>query len=678
MAYPQPGNPWPQPGNAGSPPGYGQIGQMPQQYGQMPQGYGQPPNSMQASDLINADALPEWLRNVGQGPSATPPAPPPQSNGNGRAGAYSAQLAGNGRGAPAGFGQPNAPSGPRYAPTTGNVAGPSGSGQLGFGQPAATLFDESALPDWLRQASMGQEIEVAPPARQHLPGAAPGYPAYGMPGGAGSSEAGAAGHNGYQAPPAAPRMPERNQPAPHMAPPSQASAFPSLEQAGAYRPAPPSQTGVSGHSLLDPGALPAWLGGQPGAQMHSPNGMSPNISGMSAQSLVDESALPQWLRAEPNLPATPPAPSYGTPASSGSPAASTNQGMSGWGATPASAEPLPQWLNQVYTDANVPRTEQRPAGMPMTGGLGAPGYGAPNPGSFSPNLTGGTVSAADFVDESALPEWLKSQGAAENGGNAATPPNAYPPSVVPPFSPAPQVPPATGSLLAGTVPEHRAAPLYSPSGAASDEPPARFSASDLIDPSAIPSWVTGQSPAPEQSFSSANGWTVKQAAAPSVQQERDATFGTSYGGTGERGRESGYLRGAEPADASWQGQPASREDSGRYHGGYGRMPEPEPNRRAAKGPGQRRGPPIPREELPPWLQRSGQAQDRESHMGQSEYEMDWDDNPQGAAPEWNDWGDQPRGGDRNSYARRDEYAEYDNAEPEQRQRGGWRRLFGRK
>jgi hypothetical protein len=168
----------------------------------------------------------------------------------------------------------------------------------------------------------------------------------------------------------------------------------------------------------------------------------------------------------------------------------------------------------------------------------------------------------------------------------------------------------------------------------------------LIDPSALPDWVTSQNPAPAPSFSSATGWTVKQpAAAPIAEDDEEA-----------------WQSGGRYPDA-----PPPR----RYNSSYGRMPdmpEAELDRRGTgNGIGRRRGPPIPSNELPVWLQGAGGRQ------------ADWEDGAQEAAPQWDDWDDDSYADDGNGYARQNEYAQDDyDAEPAPEQRGGWRRIFGRK
>ena len=92
------------------------------------------------------------------------------------------------------------------------------------------------------------------------------------------------------------------------------------------------------------------------------------------------------------------------------------------------------------------------------------------------------MSASQFVDESALPEWLQMQGgqpvAGSNGnGNGAGQP--WGAQQRPPQAP-PSVPPRAPA------------------------PPNRFSASDLVDPNAMPQWAQGGEAAP--TFDAASGW----------------------------------------------------------------------------------------------------------------------------------------------------------------------------
>src|SRR6185369_8172541 len=107
-----------------------------------------------------------------------------------------------------GMGQRPAPQG--YQP--GAQAGQQGGGRMNAG----AFFDESALPDWLRQSPDTPQMPSPP---QNMPGQA-------MPPAMGG-----------------------------------ASAFPSIEQAGQYQAGPPAVGGMPANSLLDSSALPQWLGG---------------------------------------------------------------------------------------------------------------------------------------------------------------------------------------------------------------------------------------------------------------------------------------------------------------------------------------------------------------------------------------------------------------------------------
>lgn len=276
------------------------------------------------------------------------------------------------------------------------------------------LVSEEALPDWLRQASVesGQ-----PTQRQPAPGT-PGMPA-------------------YSPPPASPQAPQLPMPsygagvAPIPAqepqfPRPDASAFPSLESAGSYQ-APLVGGGLSASSLLDPNALPTWLGGQGDAA--TSNGMRGG-EGMRAQSLVDETALPEWLRNEPASPQQQPValPPPATPAWGGF-GPSSSMAAPSPAAPPIAGAPVPLGLPPAY-HANGMVPQQPPAIMG-----GQPG-----------------MSASQLVDPDALPEWMKADGGDGGNGRAAQPRG---------------------------------------NGQSAAAPQGGWSASDLIDPSMLPGWVRG-------------------------------------------------------------------------------------------------------------------------------------------------------------------------------------------
>ena len=142
--------------------------------------------------------------------------------------------------------------------------------------------------------------------------------------------------------------------------------------------------GLPGQSLLDTSALPQWLGGPAGEREHAAPEPALGGDGMRAHALVDERSLPLWLRQEPSVSADAPAPGA----------------VSQWLASPATDEPLPTWLNQVYAAAQVPRV---PVPNPVAAPWETPNAGAP------PSL--GTMAGSQLLDDTALPEWLQAAGA---------------------------------------------------------------------------------------------------------------------------------------------------------------------------------------------------------------------------------------------------------------------------
>ncbi|HKV82940.1 MAG TPA: hypothetical protein VJN88_00190, partial [Ktedonobacterales bacterium] len=131
--------------------------------------------SFSASSLVNNDALPDWLAQASSG--ALGPIPgSPRANGSGGYGGAQPQEYGQpawygGAGqapAPGGYGQMPGPGGYGQMPGPGGYGQAPGSGGLGqapvapsYGSSSRELFDESALPDWLRQPSSGGGADMA-------------------------------------------------------------------------------------------------------------------------------------------------------------------------------------------------------------------------------------------------------------------------------------------------------------------------------------------------------------------------------------------------------------------------------------------------------------------------------------------------------------------------------------
>jgi hypothetical protein len=448
------------------------------------------------------------------------------------------------------------------------------------------------------------------------------------------------------------------------------NAFPSIEQAGSHQP-PPAQTGgVAGQSLLDPSALPQWLSGQRGAPQAPLGGGPSNPGGMAAQSLIDENALPQWLRAEPPTPAAP-----------AMPAAAPQPGqpnVSEWLTSSAASEPMPPWLSQMYNDTQgaqpqAPSAPTAATGMPPGGAQLAP--------------SGGTLPANGLMDETALPDWLRSQAAEPGRGAPAQEERA-----------APRYVPGSGF---GAAPESQ--PADENTG---EEPVARFSASDLIDPDSLPSWAQGASGGTQAqpTFSSTSGWTSQMPEAGT-----SSHAGAAGPSGGWQSDELAASRGGTPPSLDWQGGvPADRDPWGQSSwqpnaswpsdSGYGgRAPDSA----------RRRGPPIPPNELPPWLRggQSGQGAaggyppagaprgqapyqqydqygQYEQHNGDPQgYPQDtgaWSAEPGGE--QWQNWDDGQQAGEpyqRERYQQPQGYPPQEHTD-EREQRRGWRRFFGRR
>jgi len=732
-----------------------------------------PRDGVSLSDMISEENLPEWLRGAADAPGGAPGAP-------NRNAAYP----------PYQQGQPpqwNAPRGPAYPASgyppsgypgyaadpraTGNMAtasAPSAYPQASAPSVSAGQFvDESALPDWLRQVGGADPARQPGPLNQPQPPNAP-YPApsgYPQPG------------YGQGYPPSGQLAPPQGVQAPQ---PS--AAFPSLDQVN-YG-APPGrpgaaqyggdQGGMAAQSLLDPGALPSWLGG--------PNGAAPQVGGargaeasgraasmgMQAGSLVDENALPQWLR---NEPATA-SPSQRVPAVA---PGSVSQWITG-----AADEPLPTWLNQVYADvpsaqpARAPQTPYIPAqGGYAQYGAGAAPQASPYGSTDVAGAAAGGVAAGQFVDESALPDWLKAQGAAPQAPYPAAPQSGY---MAPQQAYAPGYPQPQPSAPAPYQP----APSSTPLGASANgmfapqssqqfpqaEPTPSFSASDLIDPDALPSWVSGgqgrgtskqRAVSPPQPtgagrIGGAAGWdddgaTRGMGDQPGASSRRPAaTLGQATsrqprppmppGANGQPGRGGQSVASSGPLGDGWdaapaaaptpytQRQPAQQGQAGRMRldsdagawsgnaqGGQGGRPAAPP---AANGrslpPVQRgqptgglgQGAPLQRDELPTWL-RAG------SPHGQANGAQGFGAPPAQPEPTYDEWGLPDEWGADDANDGPADYADpgYDGAfeagyaearygangpgqrrapggargaqgQPDQPEKRGWRRIFGRR
>lgn len=462
-----------------------------------------------------------------------------------------------------------------------------------YGQPAARpgfsvhdLVSEEALPDWLRQASAesaqptqrqpipgtpGSPASSAyppqqppypsayPPANQHQP-PAPGYGGYGSNGYGGNGYGGNGGYPSAQADEQPVQRPD-------------ASAFPSLESAGSYQ-GPLAGGGMPASSLLDPNALPTWLGGQQGQA--APDGIRGG-EGMRAQSLVDETALPGWMRNEPASPAQAPVAAPPPPAAPG------------WGGYPAAAAP------GGY--AGMPMPMQQPMQSPA----------APVPMNGQPGF-----SANQLIDPGALPEWMRNQGQAgvpqpggmpQPGAAAAVQPgwsasDLIDPSMLPGFvrgneAPAP-APPPENNLARERTSRVPAPPVANPAAerdfGASRAGTAHRGAVSRKHQAARP---LGENEKPGWLREESQGGYGQGAYPPGRQGGADnGRNGNGYNGYGERdGYDGGYDGYGDPnayedyGDYGEYGAPNGRNGYRGQPGQRGRMPEGQTGRsRAARDP----------------------------------------------------------------------------------------------
>ncbi|PWT76989.1 MAG: hypothetical protein C5B60_03415 [Chloroflexi bacterium] len=564
----QPAGPYP----GGAPPGYGPN----------PMGAGLPPR-IPVNSLVNEGALPEWLRNAAHSGALPPPAEP------------RGIVQGNPDARGSGYRQPPT----AYPPVP---PSPAGSGNL----TAHHLFDESALPEWLRSGAAGQSPDLPTASPQALYGQG----GYGMAGA--GPQAGLIPDTGYPVAPAG-------------------AAFPSIEHAGSFQAPLSPESGLSAPSLIDSNALPQWLSGRPGDSSATNYGRD-QARGIPGNSLVDENALPQWLRNE-------------------HPAPPNQAASSTWNGSPAGNQPMASWLNQGYGDASTPRMESPYAqpsawtGYPTPMAAGKPA----NPGeSYLP----GTLAAGEFVDEAALPEWLRSQGGI--------------PGMAPPPGTLPAGQPTKGAGSPGYVaPNLQEASLLANGGAAGT-----FSASDLIDPSALPDWVRGSEAGPAASFSSTAGWTNRQPVPPAPADSRsdqpaemsawptvkqpaaNGSFSPFSASSAEQGRERIPTSELPP----W----LSNDTSGAAGPGNAKRPtarqQPNPTGRRGRAGG-----------MEPESPRNRGRRDR-SYRSRMDYEASQND------VSFNEY---------DNYDAFDEYAGYDGRYQADRRHGqperrGWRRFFGRK
>ena len=333
----------------------------------------------------------------------------------------------------------------------------------------------------------------------------------------------------------------------------------------------------------------------------------PQVGGMAGHALLDQRALPNWLAggaAQPGIgQVAQPQASSGMQARSliddqalpkwlrDQPDDAGRANASAWGGGPAAHEPMPPVLTEAYAQSQAARA-------PQLNGFGAPALPPQNTYAASP------YQPHSAARDEAAPEWLRAQA-----GNASAA--------------------AQGSALAG--------------GHAEQEPAARFAASDLIDPAALPDWVTGRAPA-APTFSSTQGWS----AAPTESESAYAATGYPNGDQGYgQDFQQGYAQDGydqQPDDGAYDGAYGGGENAqgGWDNGAWGGSDEQGAS--AYNLPQSPRNP-LAIEELPSWLRGKGGAPDPRARAAERnpwasaaapvESIDDWnDDEP------WNDGDDQ--------------------------------------
>src|SRR5260370_12663233 len=134
-----------------------------------------------------------------------------------------------------------------------------------------------------------------------------------------------------------------------------ATAAPASDQPAAVT----TPQGLAGNSLIDPGAIPAWMSEQ---SQGGPGASIGGQAGFGGNSLINMNAMPNWMR-EGGQEQRPARPEVNIPAQYGQPS-STNAGLAGPSLIDVNA--LPEWLRAG--------TGQWPAAIPASP---APAYVPP-------------------------------------------------------------------------------------------------------------------------------------------------------------------------------------------------------------------------------------------------------------------------------------------------------------
>jgi hypothetical protein len=261
---------------------------------------------------------------------------------------------------------------------------------------ASSLIDSTALPDWMRSL---QPPESAPATQQSAQPAPDATTPEWM--------------RSLQPPQSSPATQQSAQSAPDAAPdwmrslqPSQPPAF-NAQSSPSAMPDAPSAKGFSARDLLDEQSLPSWMAQQDGAAALPNTGQPAQPGSLSPSSLIDQNALPAWMTQQNGSATNSSSNKTTNPNNSKAALPNTGQPMQPGSLSPSSLidqNALPAWMQENgNASARVPSSPQQSSPAWQASRPSAQGPVAQN--AVGPN---GNIAASSFVDNDALPDWLRS------------------------------------------------------------------------------------------------------------------------------------------------------------------------------------------------------------------------------------------------------------------------------
>jgi hypothetical protein len=402
----------------------------------------------------------------------------------------------------------------------------------------------------VRQPAVGQPTPQNPFAQPQ-----PGYPQQGAP------SPYPPGYPQQAAYPQQPGFPQQQAPYAQAPAAYPQQAYP--QQAYPQQAYPQQQPGAANYAgypafpQQQPPMPPASVNAFPAIEQAGSGYSGPQVGGMAGHALLDHQSLPNWLAGAPGQPVGQVAPRSAAPSGMQARSLVDDQALpkwlrdqpddagranvSEWIGASAAQEPMPPFLSEAYAQAQVARAPQQngASGMSVYQANDNPLYQAPSP------IRAGS---GGFGDDAVMPDWLRAQagGAGPQGAPMA--------------------------FQAATGQEHAGG----------------FAASDLIDPTALPAWVTGRAAA-VQTFSSTHGWSVANPE-PSFAAPEPGFAG------------GGAFDGAASAQSPWNDAPEAPWGADSAQDGMAYDQRDDADQQYG------RGQPLAPDELPPWLRGKGGAQ----------------------------------------------------------------------